>query len=67
MALTVKMIESDVERGNEASGSPVCTDTLAVTGLAIKAAGITAVSSVLLLTVVCKKVLEPLADHTTTL
>ena len=42
--VTVKLIEFDFEKGRDPSGSPVSTNTLAVTGLANKAAGITPVS-----------------------
>ena len=53
--------------GKDAIGSPVATDTLADTGLASKAAGITAVSSVLLTKVVAKNVALLFTDHTTIL
>ena len=65
--VTVKLIEFDFEKGRDPTGSPVSTNTPAVTGLANKAAGITAVSCVLLSKVVCKKVSLPFADQTTRL
>jgi len=42
--VTVKLIEFDFEKGRDPIGSPVSTNTLAVTGVANKAAGITPVS-----------------------
>jgi hypothetical protein len=42
--VTVKLIEFDFAKGRDPIGSPVSTSTLAVTGLANKAAGITPVS-----------------------
>lgn len=67
VVVTLKVIEFDFKKGSDPIGSPVSTNTLAVTGLANSAAGITAVSSVLLTKVVSKNVSLPLADHTTTL
>jgi len=65
--VTVKVAEADFEGGADPMGSPVSTATLAITGLANKSAGITAVSSVLLTKVVANRVSLPLTDHTTSL
>jgi hypothetical protein len=66
-AMTSKVAEGDLERGSDPMGSPVSTATLAVTGLANRSAGITAVSFVLLTKVVVNRVSLPLTDHTTSL
>ena len=67
VVLTPNSIDCDLERATDPVGSPVTTDTLAVTGFANKAAGITAVMSVLLTIVVAKKVSLPFVDHATIL
>jgi len=66
-AMTSKEAEGDLERGSDPMGSPVSTATFAVTGLANRSAGITAVSFVLLTKVVVNRVSLPLTDHTTSL
>ena len=62
--VTLKLTEFDFLSGRSPIGSPVCTNTSAVPGLLNKAAGITAVSWVLLTKVVASKVLLLFTDHT---
>ena len=62
--VTLKLTEFDFLSGTSPIGSPVCMNISAVPGLCNKAAGITAMSLVLLTKDVARRVLLPFADRT---
>jgi len=64
---TIKVNEFDFVRGMSPIGSPVSTSTCTMPAIFNNAAGATAVSRLLLLKVVAKRVSEPFADHATLL